>query len=443
MKRSVGAAKREITPKVSMTMGGYGLRTEKSTGVHDPLYVRALYISDGSQATLVVICDLVAVGDDLVAIVRNAISAELKIAANRIMIAATHTHAGPAAVRNLLDPDYTKLLTDSAVAAAKEAATSARPASFASKWIDVDGVSQNRRDPEYPVKEGLDLLVAIDANREVVASLIFYACHPTIMEFDNLEYSADFPGAAIQLVEENLGGQAIYLQGACGDINPTWSAHDWENVELNGKIVGSAALAAAYRALTLGVNRFAVNLSWAIDTPQAPVAGSVVRDSEIAVASEFITLVRKRPEDVEEDRDEIAELDAKIKGADLALRKRLQPRLTFLKAKRYGWTNPSPRYLPGSDNLEIQAIKLSDEVVILGLPGEYLIDVATVIEKRSPFKQTLIVCYANGYFDYFPLAKDFKEHGYEVGRSIYGEGSTEQVIETALGLLQRLHKRGG
>ncbi len=443
MTRLVGAAKREITPKVSMTMGGYGLRTEKSTGVHDPLYARALYISDGSQTALLVICDLVAVGDDLVAIVRKAISTELRIAADRIMIAATHTHAGPAAVRNLLDPDYTKLLADSAVAAAREAATSARPATLASKWIDVDGVSQNRRDPEYPVKEGLDLLVAIDAKCEVIASLIFYACHPTIMEFDNLEYSADFPGAAIQLVEENLGGQAIYLQGACGDINPTWSAHDWENVELNGKIVGSAALAAAYRALTLGVNRFAVNLSWAIDTLQAPVAGSVVRDFEIAMASEFITLVRQRPEDVEEERDEIAELDAKIKSADLELRERLQPRLTFLKAKRYGWTNPSPLYLPGSDNLEIQAIQLSDEVVILGLPGEYLIDVATEIEKRSPFQQTLIVCYANGYFDYFPLAKDFKEHGYEVGRSIYGEGSTEQVIETALGLLQRLHKRGG
>jgi hypothetical protein len=428
---------------MSMTMGGYGLRTEKSTGVHDPLYLRALYISGGTKAALLVICDLVAVGDDLVEILRTAISAELKISADKIMIAATHTHAGPAAVRNLLDPDYTKLLTESAVAAAKEAAKLARPARFVSKWIDVDGVSQNRRDPEYPIKEGLDLLVAIDGNRGVIASLIFYACHPTIMEFDNLEYSADFPGAAIQLVEENLGGQAIYLQGACGDINPTWSAHDWENVELNGRIVGSAALAAAYRALTLGVDRFAVNLSWAIDTPQVPVAGSVVQDFGLAVASEFITLVRRRPEDVEEDRDEIAELEGKIKGADLELRKSLQPRLTFLKAKRYGWTNPSPRYLPGSDNLEIQAIQLSDEVVILGLPGEYLIDFATVIEKRSPFKQTLIVCYANGYFDYFPLAKDFKEHGYEVGRSVYGEGSTERIVDSSLALLHRLQKQHG
>lgn len=440
MTRLVGAAKREITPKVSMTMGGYGLRTEKSTGVHDPLYVRSIYISDGLNSALLVICDLVAVGDDLVAILRDAISSEIKISNNRIMIAATHTHAGPAAVRNLLDPEYTKLLSESVVEATREAVNSAKPATFASKWIDVDGVSQNRRDPRYAIKEGLDLLVAIDAKSEVIVSMIFYACHPTIMEFDNLEYSADFPGAAIKLVEQNLGGHAIYLQGACGDINPTWSAHNWENVELNGKIIGSAALSAAYRALTLGVNRFAVNLSWAMDTPQLPIIGSVVPDSEIVVASEFITLIRQRPEDVEEDREEIAELEAKLKLANLDTRKRLQPRLTFLKAKRYGWTNPSPRYSPGSDNLEIQAIQLSDELVILGLPGEYLIDVATVIENRSPFKKTLIVCYANGYFDYFPLAQDFKEHGYEVGRSIYGEGSTEHVIDTALGLLKRLYK---
>jgi len=263
------------------------------------------------------------------------------------------------------------------------------------------------------------------------------------MEFDNLEYSADFPGAAIKLIEDNLGGYAIYLQGACGDINPTWSAHDWENVELNGKIVGSAALAAAYRALTLGISRFAVNLSWAIDTPQVPVLGSVIKESELQVASDLITLVRQRPEDVEEDREKIADLEDKIKGADLDLRKKLQPKLTFLKAKRYGWTNPSPRYLPGSDNLEIQGIRLSEDLVILGLPGEYLIDVASVIESRSPFKQTLIVCYANGYFDYFPLAKDFKEHGYEVGRAIYGKGATERMVESSLALLQRLHKQGG
>jgi hypothetical protein len=115
-----------------------------------------------------------------------------------------------------------------------------------------------------------------------------------------------------------------------------------------------------------------------------------------------------------------------------------QPRLAFLKAKRYGWTHPNPRYQAGSDNLEIQAIRLSKDLVFLGLPGEYLVEVGEKIRSESPFKNTIIIGYANGYFDYFPLQKDFKEHGYEVGRSIYGEGSTEKVMQVAIDLLRNL-----
>jgi hypothetical protein len=157
------------------------------------------------------------------------------------------------------------------------------------------------------------------------------------------------------------------------------------------------------------------------------------------VKSEFVTLVRQRPEDVEEDRDEIADLENKLRlDSSLKNKKIHQPRLSFLKAKRYGWTNPNPRYQAGSDNLEIQAIRLSKDLVFLGLPGEYLVEVGEKIRRDSPFKNTIIIGYANGYFDYFPLQKDFKEHGYEVGRSIYGEGSTEKVMQVAIELLHKL-----
>jgi hypothetical protein len=180
-------------------------------------------------------------------------------------------------------------------------------------------------------------------------------------------------------------------------------------------------------------------LSWGIDTPQKEIAGSVIEVEEIKVKSEFITLVRQRPEDVEEDKDEIADLENKLRlDSSLKNKKIHQPRLAFLKAKRYGWTHPNPRYQAGSDNLEIQAIRLSKDLVFLGLPGEYLVEVGEKIRSESPFKNTIIIGYANGYFDYFPLQKDFKEHGYEVGRSIYGEGSTEKVMKVAIDLLHNL-----
>jgi hypothetical protein len=303
----------------------------------------------------------------------------------------------------------------------------------------VEGVSQNRRDPDGPNDESLDLIVAANLKGEAVSTIVSFSCHPTIMEYDNLNFSADFPGVAISLIEKNFGGIGVFIQGMCGDINPTWNAHTWENVELNGNIVGAAALAAAYKSQALGTDRYAVNLSWGIDTPQKEIAGSVIQVDEIVVKSEFITLVRQRPEDVEEDKDEIAALEKNLQlDSSLANKKIYQPRLAFLKAKRYGWTHPNPRYQAGSDNLEIQAIKLSKDLVFLGLPGEYLVEVGEQIRSKSPFKNTIIIGYANGYFDYFPLQKDFKEHGYEVGRSIYGEGSTEKMMQAAIKLLNNL-----
>ena len=435
----LGCAKVEITPKEPMLMGGYGNRLDKSNGTHDPLFARAIYLNDGKNSALIVVCDLVAVGDDLTDILRTDLSLKLDVEKSNIMITATHTHAGPAAVRNLLDPEYTLLLRAMVCKAAANAEANKQQVSLKLLKAGVEGVSQNRRDPAGPIEETLDLIVAANQQGAAVSTIVSFSCHPTIMEYDNLNFSADFPGVAISLIEKNFGGIGVFMQGMCGDINPTWNAHTWENVELNGNIVGSAALAAAYKSKALGSDRFGVNLSWGIDTPQKEIAGTVVEVDEIIVKSEFINLVRQRPQDVEEDKDEISDLENKIRSdSSLANRKIHQPRLAALKAKKYGWTNPNPRYQAGSDDLEIQAIRLSKDLIFLGLPGEYLVEVGEEIRSKSPFKHTIIIGYANGYFDYFPLQKDFKEHGYEVGRSIYGEGSTEKVMKVAINLLNTL-----
>jgi hypothetical protein len=435
----LGCAKVEITPLKPMTMGGYGIRVDKSKGTHDPLFARAIYLHDGKESALIVVCDLVAVGDDLTEILRTELCKKVGIDKSNILISATHTHAGPAGVRNLLDPDYTSQLKEMVCKAGANAKANKQQVTLKLLQAGVEGVSQNRRDPHGPIEENLDLIVAANLAGQAVSTIVSFSCHPTIMEYDNLNFSADFPGVALSLIERNFGGIGVFIQGMCGDINPTWNAHTWENVELNGNIVGSAALSAAYKSLALGTERFAVNLSWGVDTPQKEIDGSLIEADQIFVKSDYVELLRIRPEDVEEDRDEIEALESSIQGdSSLANRKRNQPRLSFLKAKRYGWIQSSPSYQAGSDNLEIQAIRLSKDLVFLGLPGEYLVEVGQQIRSQSPFKHTIIIGYANGYFDYFPLQKDFKEHGYEVGRSIYGEGSTEKIMKAALNLLNNI-----
>jgi neutral ceramidase len=442
MKIWAGSSKIEITPTRPMLMGGYGIRTDESVGTHDPLHARATFLSDGMTSVLLIVCDLVAVGDDLTKLLREAISEKVDIPEEQVMIAATHTHAGPAAVRNLLDPEYTYFLIRQVVAVSLNARANKQQVVMSLMRAEVEGVSQNRRDSSFPVQRDLDILLAINLQGNVVSSLIFFSCHPTIMEYDNLDFSADFPGAAISILEKNLGGVATFLQGVCGDINPTWSAHTWRDVELNGNIVGSAALAVAYKGLSLQNERYCVNLSLGIEILQPSVPGKFISEGELVTLSRFIILKRQRPENVNEDDPEIRELEQTLRrDSSFENRKKLHPRLAFLRAKRYGWTNPSPRYLPGEDQLEIQAIRLCADVVILGLPGEFLLTVGEEIKAKSPFLHTLIVGYANGYFDYFPLARDFREHGYEVGRSIYGEGSTELVMNLAIDILKEVKQK--
>ena len=103
----LGCAKVEITPAKPMVMGGYGNRLDKSKGTHDPLFARAIYLYDGTQSALIVVCDLVAVGDDLTEILRTELLQKAGVDKANIMISATHTHPGPAAVGNFSDPAYT------------------------------------------------------------------------------------------------------------------------------------------------------------------------------------------------------------------------------------------------------------------------------------------------------------------------------------------------
>ena len=96
---TAGTAAAVITPPVGTPMEGYSARQDVSQGVHDDLHARALVIDDGSTAVALVSCDLVGVDRRLVALARERASEATGIPPEHMLIAATHTHAGPAGLR--------------------------------------------------------------------------------------------------------------------------------------------------------------------------------------------------------------------------------------------------------------------------------------------------------------------------------------------------------
>ena len=57
-----------------------------------------------------------------------------------------------------------------------------------------------------------------DERSGVVATIVHYACHPTIVGWTNRMFCPDFPGVVRRVVEEQAGGTCLFLQGAAGGI---------------------------------------------------------------------------------------------------------------------------------------------------------------------------------------------------------------------------------
>ena len=187
----VGFSKQVITPERPTPMWGYGERhAALSTGVHDPLFAKAVVIDTGTEKLAIVGLDLGrSPTDGMMLRIREAIKANSGV--EFVMISGSHTHHGP--VIELLDqPGKGKEKFDDAVAYARE---------LESKLIAViDAAAANVKDAKIgwgakpvlmnrnrhskletkPVDTELGLIRFDDVAGEPIALVVNYAAHAKI-----------------------------------------------------------------------------------------------------------------------------------------------------------------------------------------------------------------------------------------------------------------------
>lgn len=216
-------------------------------GTLDPLRARALVLEAGPVAIAMVRVDMV-VGSDLL---HDAVAervADLGFEKQGVLIAATHTHSG---VGGYLHARMAKLagtdnyrqeiferLANACTKAIRTAYAQRQPATVhVGQTRDRDAMGQvvlaeNRRhrfddsvDPN-DVDDCVALMCVRSAgSHQLLALLINYAVHPTVLSYDNLLYSADVVGVVEQAVEERLETPShrpavLFFNGAQGDIGP-------------------------------------------------------------------------------------------------------------------------------------------------------------------------------------------------------------------------------
>ena len=439
-----GAAVIDITPGVGIAMGGYGARQGVSTEIHDPLYVRTLVLDDGQTQLVLAVCDLVGVPAELVEQARQLIERDCGIPADNVCISATHTHSGPL-LRTEGVEDYVSVTAQKIGGAVHVALGRMQPVMLKVATTEVATISQNRRHPDWPIETTARILLAApEGGAPPVATVVNYACHATVLEYDNLLYSADFPGAVVRAVEQAIGGTGIYMQGAAGNINPIWMRHDFQEVERIGGILGAAAARVAHELRPLGEGQWGVNLSWSEETPKEPAPGTVLDGAKLASARRSLDVERKRLPTLAEIEAEIAEIEVSLAALpenDRGGRRAIRPRLNALRMDRsQKLSDPAE---PGqTEAVELQAFRISDECAVVMLPGEFFVEVAREIERLVGIKHLLICGYANATSGYFPTAESFPQGGYEAGRARFVPEAASMLAGEAASLVRSLYEEG-
>jgi len=408
-----GVARVDVTPPVGIPLGGFAGRVGPSQGVHDPLYAKALALSDGDETAILIVTDLLSVPGDLVEGVRASIQKIIDVDKGDVMAAATHTHSGPETIGIRAGPDdpyisaYMKVLERHLVGVAYMAWRKMAEARIGGgKGEAVIGF--NRRKREDPIDSEVGVIRIDDVEGNPRAAVINYACHPVVLGGENLFISADYPGYVDAVLERVKGPvfTSMFTNGAAGNINPLSSVGyscpgTFRDAERLGSMIAGEALKTLEQTETSGeakIQTSSVIHYLSMEEPPIAEAERYVRDAQQRVA------------------------ELKERGAELnkiaqheALLEYYERNLSLLREEKAKKTK-----MP----LEVQVFRIND-IALVAVPGEMFVEIGLEIKARSGLKNTFVMGYANGYIGYIPTLKAFEEGGYEPTRTWWNRATPE------------------
>ena len=252
---SAGVARETFILPPGVPLAGYSRRHGKpSTGMHDPLGVRALVLADGDTTVALVSCDLLIIDDTLFETARTRLRMQGLPPDLVLLMAATHTHSGPGAYGRRFfeklsmghfDARVFEAIVDAVGRAVARAWQSRAEVRLASASGLTEGLVQNRVQEGGPVDAEVAVTGVYPAGGEApLAVLLSFAAHPTTLGAWNMELSGDYPAAAVREIERRIpSATAIFFAGDVGDQAPVKSGDRFERPERIGRAVADRAVA--------------------------------------------------------------------------------------------------------------------------------------------------------------------------------------------------------
>lgn len=226
MTLTAGAGRTVLTPYWGVELTGWGYYLERTwKSIHDDLHATAVVFDNSQTALAVISLDLMVISTEFTCQVRDQVHSATGIPQENILVAATHTHSAPASGGLLgvgeVDPDYEAWAARQAATAAILAWQRREPASVSTAHADLPGQTFNRTREGGPVDTRITTCRVDRQSGGTIAMLVNFQAHPTVHTvLQPFAVSRDVPGEVCDHLEAALpGALALYLQGACGDVN--------------------------------------------------------------------------------------------------------------------------------------------------------------------------------------------------------------------------------
>lgn len=426
---------------------------------NDPLYVKALVLTDDSTTAAIVTVDAVAIAEigyirnDYLANVRSQLHKEIKIAEKNVLINASHCHGAVCAD-----------VQPRTIRAVKEAWGNMVPVNVGAGIGHEDRIMENRRlklknGEEVDVRHAYSLppdedvagvgpidpeigILRLDRKDGRTLAVVYnFACHP-ILGVPNGDITADITGFASKAIEDNLGdgAMALFLQGCGGDINPVLykDVDHPRDAEPLGNMLGLSTMRALSKIRTGEGGTLRV-INESLELPRADLAPRIsslqaeqtrllqsLKGTSLNLKT-FLPLMVKyslSPDypsyyshrylhDRMLGRDDLGRLDAENRRNMEQYVKniyvmeeltRIQENLELLK-KHHARNLVAGK---GTVSVEVAAVRIGDFVLVT-FPGELSVQIGLNIKKAYHF--TFVAGITNGYIYYAPTAEQLHNPG--------------------------------
>ena len=381
-----GFLKIDIRSPFPTTQCGHSCQVEKLFDYHDPLYARVFSFKDEDHFILHFSMDLLAFDLEH----RNELQEYFQGYYNdkklRVITSTTHTHYA----NSVRDPEYVKYLCDLLKKeTVKIGFREISDVKVSYQKLHTTAVGKSRISGYETDNETLGLIRFYEEGKEFF-DLLYYNCHPTILQANVPYFSAEYPGYVLRKLEEAYPDRDFsFLQGAAGDISSRFvrDGQDYEALQKLGD------------ALLKDIDQLYK------EDPEKKELALQYKEAEIEFDHEFT------PIDLSKIRSDLSERELETIRLGQIERAKLEKKNNAI----FG----SPIQKAIISALDLSAVKL------IFFPNE----IFSAYMDHIDLNKELLVSYSNGYGPYV-LPIGFKYITYEMFTDTLTQGSKKRIIST-------------